>query len=773
MLNPITIDQIELKKVVGIILKDSFFDITANYCLDKGLLEPNTAREQLSINDKIINQIKQSDTEFKFHKILSPKFETLDFLKRVSKFDFLDKSNLGLLLCCYYSILDFHSNFNFDLSIFNKKIKDDFQIALKLFWEVYDQDFGIIPSNYSEIGRLALEASNLYLEIKRMTADYTDHLKDFGIFNPIITDRNERLTILIPADKYRSDMGRIVDHSNTGSSVYIQPLITINKQNELNKILDNLKILEITFLSKLFSSLKIHSNIIEQFPIMLQNIDLYLTSSIYFLRNEYCRPIISYEDGIFFELVNFYHPLISDPVKNSIHIKKDDRLSLITGVNAGGKSVLLKTLTLFQILSQMGFFVPADNAKIGVSSKIFYFHPGAHEITSGDSSFSFEARQYLNFLNRDFDNYCVFIDEIFNTTNSEEASALAIAIVENILKKTRHTKLFITTHHQTLKDHFSKEKSNRFFGFSFSSSEGRSNFKILEGRIENSNALVVFKLLEREILDASIVSNSAVSRLGEQKESIFRKLDSVHEREMNLDARETTFSDKERALNDQIENFREQKNKYLIQIEMETSQIKADYLKRAEEILSSVKSGSIKNLSTISKALVPEKLPSSNNRPKLVLKAGKEYFLNSLQTFAVLNDFDEARGVGTALVKGKKIKINLKDLSKEKTSSLTPSNNKSDTKAEFNFFFTSNDDEFESQIEFDVRGKRIADLEELFYKGLTLLRLNRSPYIKFIHGHGDGILKNWLRTHLQSYEDLECELEEGNDGITVIRLKSN
>ena len=165
----------------------------------------------------------------------------------------------------------------------------------------------------------------------------------------------------------------------------------------------------------------------------------------------YCRPTISSERVL--EIVDGRHPVLeqqlgSEFVANDTHFSADDSLSLITGPNMAGKSTYIRQVALIALLAQVGSYVPAKSATIGLVDRLFTRIGASDELHAGQSTFMVEMTETANLLNNATERSLVILDEIGRGTSTLDGLSLAWAIAEHIASTVRCRTLFATHYHE-------------------------------------------------------------------------------------------------------------------------------------------------------------------------------------------------------------------------------------------------------------------------------------------------------------------------------------
>jgi DNA mismatch repair protein MutS len=180
-------------------------------------------------------------------------------------------------------------------------------------------------------------------------------------------------------------------------------------------------------------------------------IDVLISFSRNAVMNHYTRPII--EEDFTLEIREGRHPVIEqisgEPfVRNDIYMDDAERLVIITGPNMSGKSTYLRQIALISILAQMGSFVPASIARIGIIDKIFTRVGATDDLHLGQSTFMVEMLETANILNNATERSLIILDEIGRGTSTYDGLSIAWAVAEFLYDKIRGKTLFATHFHE-------------------------------------------------------------------------------------------------------------------------------------------------------------------------------------------------------------------------------------------------------------------------------------------------------------------------------------
>ncbi len=183
--------------------------------------------------------------------------------------------------------------------------------------------------------------------------------------------------------------------------------------------------------------------------------DAYVSLALVAERNRYVRPSIN-ENGVI-HIKNGRHPVVEQMIPNDMFVENDthldndkNRVSIITGPNMAGKSTYMRQTALIVLMAQVGSFVPADSAQIGIVDRIFTRVGASDDLASGQSTFMVEMTEVANILRNATRNSLLILDEIGRGTSTYDGLSIAWAVVEHIAdaKKLGAKTLFATHYHE-------------------------------------------------------------------------------------------------------------------------------------------------------------------------------------------------------------------------------------------------------------------------------------------------------------------------------------
>ena len=306
-----------------------------------------------------------------------------------------------------------------------------------------------------------------------------------------VSKRNDRYTIPIKAAYKNQVPGTIVETSSKGTTVFIEPSVISKNTTELVVLKSEEAIEEYKILSYLTGLIFDNSKEIKI------NIEVIAEYDMIFAKAKYSRAIDGIKPKIndygYINIIKGKHPLLKgNIVPLDFNIGIDYRALIITGPNAGGKTVVLKTVGLLTLAVQSGFHIAAKNGtEISVFEKIFVDIGDDQSIENSLSTFSSHVKNLADIINSSNKSTLILCDEIGSGTEPNEGAGLAIAILEELYHK--GCIIMATTHYGEIKNFSQSHSDFENAAMQFENNTLEPLYKLITGKSGESNALWISK----------------------------------------------------------------------------------------------------------------------------------------------------------------------------------------------------------------------------------------------------------------------------------------
>lgn len=311
------------------------------------------------------------------------------------------------------------------------------------------------------------------------------YIQDF-----FVSKRNGKYTIPIKAEFKKYVEGTIIEASSRGTTVFIEPKVVSKYTSELAILKVEESMEEYKILGGLTEMLY------EKIRELKMNIDVISEYDMIWAKAKYSNAIRGIKpklnDYCYIKIVDGKYPLIKDGVPLNFEIGKDYRTLIITGPNAGGKTVVLKTVGMLTLAVQSGFHIAAkEGTEMAVFNKMFVDIGDNQSVENALSTFSSHVKNLAQIIKDSGKSTLLLFDEIGSGTEPNEGAALAIAILEELYHKGCIT--IATTHYGEIKN-FSKEHPDfENAAMEFEKDTLEPLYKLSIGKCGDSNALYISK----------------------------------------------------------------------------------------------------------------------------------------------------------------------------------------------------------------------------------------------------------------------------------------
>ena len=619
-------------------------------------------------------------------------------------------------------------------------------------------------------------------DIRRQMDQYLTGKNSQYLSDTIITIRNDRYVLPVKAE-YKSVFGGTVhDQSSTGQTLFMEPQAVVNLNNKLREYQIQEKREVERILWELSQKLMPYTNSLHQNHYVLARLDVVNAKALYAHELRATEPIIDANNYV--ALWQAWHPLLEreKAVANDIILGEEYQAIVITGPNTGGKTILLKTVGVIQLMAQMGLYIPAgENSRVGVFTEIFADIGDEQSIEQNLSTFSSHMSNIVSILKQINDKSLILIDEIGSGTDPQEGSSLAIAILDYIASKQSY--VIASTHYPELKAYGYDRPKTINASMEFDGDTLQPTYQLLLGVPGRSNAFDISKrlglpsiiidqargLLSEEDQDL----NAMISDLEQKRRRAQRDADKMrHQLELSTQLLEDLQRETEQFQANKARLLEEAKERANTLIEQ--SQDDADkILSEIRELQLRSKQSTVKEHEMIEKktALKDLKHEQALKKNKVLRKEKAKKALQVGQSVEVLS-FGQ-RGTLVEKVNDKewvvqmgiiKMKIDIEDLS--------PIAEAQEAKQQV---IVKSARASHVSSELDLRGKRYEEAMKDLELYLDAAILANYPRVTIIHGRGTGAIQQGVHKVLRSHRSVAsfefAPMNTGGNGATIVTFK--
>ena len=608
------------------------------------------------------------------------------------------------------------------------------------------------------------------------SASYQKYLQE-----PIITIRNGRFVIPVKQEYRQQVPGLIHDQSGSGATLFIEPNAVVELGNEYKKLLSEEAEEVERVLSELTAMIEPYAEDLYEDLQILGDIDLVFAKAKLSLQWRGICPKISENKRI--RIVQARHPLIdaASVVPIDLWLGSDQHMLIVTGPNTGGKTVTLKTVGLFSLLTQSGIFLPAaDGSEMPVFTEIFADIGDEQSIEQSLSTFSSHMTNIVEIFRGLDSGSLVLLDELGAGTDPVEGAALAMSILDALLKE--DCLCVATTHYSEVKAFALTREGAQNASMEFDVDRLCPTYKLIIGIPGKSNA---FEISKRLGLSESIIENAREYLKGEDVkfEDIISGAQEQHkiaeeERAMAQEARaelERLRSDMEK----EKKKFADERDKMQKKAKDDARRIVADTKAEMDALVSQIHA--LKGIDrsaadrviqrsrdalrtkqeSLAEKMINEKI-DAGEAPKKV-QPGNTVRIVSLDKVATVLGAADAKGEVPVQVGIIKMNAKLSDLRLIKD----VKNGQSASKVELSKKTVS--------MELDLRGMQVDDATIIVDRYLDDAIMAGLNEVSIIHGKGTGALRAGLQDHFRHHTRVKSfrigNYGEGDAGVTVITLK--
>jgi DNA mismatch repair protein MutS2 len=670
------------------------------------------------------------------------------------------------------------------------KIGLSLQLDVKLSREierVFDEEGNVRPNASEALLKLSKAIHNKERETDKVFRQELLSYRDKGFLTESFESvRNGRTVLMVDASFKRKIPGIIHDESSTGKTVFIEPEKTLALNNEVHNLYAERRAEIYKIVRELCNTLRPFVNQIESASSLIVQFDTIRSKAKFALSIKAVKPLLTSKPC--FNYKEAYNPVLfkrlsetgSKTIPFDLELFDDNKFLILSGPNAGGKSVTLKSIGLMQLMVQCGMLLSCnENSKFGIFTKIFADIGDQQSIDDDLSTYSSHLANMKNVVDNADEKSLILIDEFGSGTDPKIGGAIAEAILNFLQTK----KCFgvVTTHYSNLK--FFAFKHDGFVNacMEFDNKVLKPTYQLIVGKPGSSFA---FEIAEKTGLPSGILEY-AKKNAGKHEQSIEEMLVNLQAERQEFEQKMTKILDKEEKLDRLLKTYEtlhgeleykrkklklEQKESALyqsaeLQKELQKKIKELKTLEDAEEVAIKIEEKKAEKES-ISEQISEIKTDLYKHQVKIT----REITVGSYAQMRNGNSIGKVLSIDKEIAELElgffKMQVPLKDL--------MPSSKPIETWSEksVNTVGVTKSSKFETKI--DLRGHRVEEalviLEEFIEQGI----INNANELRIIHGVGNGSLRRSVHSKFKEYRDIKeywhPEDKLGGEGVTYVKF---
>lgn len=673
-----------------------------------------------------------------------------------------------------------------------------------------------------ELARIRHEITRSRSSITRVLENLMRSTSD-AIQDELVTLRNDRFVIPVKSDQRARVKGVAHGFSSSGATVFVEPMATIDGNNELQSLREAEEREVTRILYDLTEELRTQLPALELAASAVGELDFINAKARFHQRFDCVIPEIestSLSMGKL-EFVKARHPLLEENLRSSgkivvpvsFSLDENNSTMIISGANAGGKTVVLKTAGLLSLMAVSGLPVPAQSARVPLYRSVLADIGDHQSLAANLSTFTSHVANISRMIKMCETPALVLLDEVGTGTDPEEGSALGVAVVDHFRQSGAH--VVATTHYSGLKMYAANEQGVLNASVEFDDRTLQPTYRLIVGVAGASSGLEIARRfgIPDHVIDGASGRVAESSReaatylnrikndsdqiaalrraLEEERSAVAEKFASLEKTAAKHEAeRQKTF---EKALRETVSEFEVRARELVAQIENRAEQLKLE--RETQKRVADLRREAAR---ARDRDLVPTTETSKTSRTITVMRNGKaietvnagldaKHYVPSAKRDIAVGDKVRLRSFGSVGVvdqlKGDTADVRVKSLRfREKLSNLelveevlpksAPGLAKARPTSGTEVHLRGSD---QSRVELNVIGKRSDEAVDAVDKFLDEAALNQMTQVRIVHGHGTGALRRAIGELLQGHPHVEgfseAPANQGGAGATVVELR--
>jgi DNA mismatch repair protein MutS2 len=634
-----------------------------------------------------------------------------------------------------------------------------------------------------------------------------------AIQDELVTIRNDRFVIPVKADHRGRIQGVAHGYSSSGATAFVEPLETIDANNELQGLHESeaREIAKILF--GLSEELRAQLAGIEMAAQAVAELDFINARAIFHQTFNCVIPEIQIEIAAYgsgeLELVEARHPLLEENLRAtggsvvpvSFALNDDKNAMVISGANAGGKTVVLKTTGLLALMALSGISVPARSARFPFYVSVLADIGDHQSLAANLSTFTSHVGNIARMLELCHAPALVLLDEVGTGTDPEEGSALGVAVVDHF-RRVCNAHVITTTHYSGLKMYAGNEEGVVNASVEFDEKTLRPTYRLLVGVAGASSGLEIARRFGvptpivddamKSVKDSSLQASEYLRRIKREAEEA-EALRLALEEERTAVAEKFASLDKEAAKREQERKsaFDQSVQRTIAEIEKRSRELVAKIADRTERIrleresqrqIAEMKRTAERGVRIVRETQVvqPEPEGAPEETPEYVPAAPREIVVGDkvkLRSFGSVGIVDQIKdGMAEVRVKSLRFREKLENLELVEATAPKPQQGKLEKlrrSAEAETHLSAAEDKAQSEL--NVIGQTTDEAVDAVDKFLDEASLASLSKVRIIHGHGTGALRRAIGALLDGHPHVSRFLpappDQGGAGATLVELR--
>ena len=650
----------------------------------------------------------------------------------------------------------------------------DFAGAVASLFSVVEES-GVIRDDIPALRSILKRIRNLKSELLSNAGTYIQNNAEMWQTN-VPTQKDGRTVLPLKAD-YRGRLKGVVrDLSSSGATIFIEPLDLVEKNNQVAILDHEYRMAVVKILRESTAVVRAAVPDIEFARTLVAFLDTIYARAVYG-KSHSCVRAKKMDRG--FALTMARHPLLGKTaVPIDVLLDPETYILIITGPNAGGKTVTLKTIGLFALMNQFGMGIPAEeDSGISLFEGINADIGDDQSIEQSLSTFSGHMNNIASFLEAATGQSLVLLDELGAGTDPEEGSAISMAILEFLLDK--KCTAVATTHHGVLKNFGFTTEGVMNASVSFDAETHSPTYRIILGLPGESHA---FDIARRSGIQASVLKK-AQELLDNQSTDVAHVIRQITSHQRELTQKE---ADHEKRNQELLEKVR-QTDLHALRLRQQEMELKTHkyekmseelhtYRSQLENLVRKLREGELTKQKTREVKQFLEHMEDNANQERLVIEQTKRELLPKREIAPGVEVLiGKSRQVGTVLRKARegywtvatdrmKVTVSEEEIQEvrkkqEDTKAVRVSHTAISSRASFSL---------------DVRGYRLTEAINTVDQQIDRALLSGLYEFEIIHGHGEGVLQQGIQDYLKRHRAVKsysfASPEAGGFGKTVVHL---